>query len=92
MTDNSYNGWTNWETWNVVLWIDNEYAIYQDKMATIIRRERIITPQMVESFVREWFPTGTPDMDETDGGLNAVDWMEIASHWQDEADEEREDA
>ena len=24
MTNNNYNGWTNYETWNVALWIDNE--------------------------------------------------------------------
>ncbi len=23
-TDVSYNGWTNYETWNVVLWIEND--------------------------------------------------------------------
>ena len=23
-----YNGWTNWETWNFKLWIDNEEASY----------------------------------------------------------------
>ena len=23
-----YNGWTNWETWNFKLWIDNEESSY----------------------------------------------------------------
>jgi len=23
-----YNGWTNYETWNVKLWMDNDYAHY----------------------------------------------------------------
>ena len=23
-----YNGWTNYETWNVALWIDNEQDVY----------------------------------------------------------------
>jgi len=28
MTDTTFNGWTNYETWNVALYIQNEYAIY----------------------------------------------------------------
>ena len=27
-TDNTYNGWTNWETWNFKLWIDNDQDLY----------------------------------------------------------------
>lgn len=26
----SYNGWSNYETWNVALWIDNEQGSYSD--------------------------------------------------------------
>ena len=26
--DTTYNGWTNYETWNVALWIQNEYGFY----------------------------------------------------------------
>jgi hypothetical protein len=26
--DKTYNGWTNYETWNVKLWIDNEQGSY----------------------------------------------------------------
>ena len=27
LTDQTYNGWTNYETWNVVLWIQNDESI-----------------------------------------------------------------
>ena len=27
MTDTEYNGWTNYETWNVALWIDNDQGL-----------------------------------------------------------------
>ena len=27
LTDQTYNGWTNYETWNVVLWIQNDEGI-----------------------------------------------------------------
>jgi phytoene dehydrogenase-like protein len=29
MTGDGYNGWTNYETWLVALWLDNEQATYE---------------------------------------------------------------
>lgn len=28
MVAESYNGWSNYETWNVALWIQNEFFLY----------------------------------------------------------------
>jgi hypothetical protein len=27
-TENKYNGWSNYETWNVALWMDNDEGNY----------------------------------------------------------------
>ena len=32
MTDTTYNGWTNYETWNVALYIQNEYNLYLESL------------------------------------------------------------
>ena len=28
VTDTEYNGWTNYETWNVALWLQNDVNLY----------------------------------------------------------------
>ena len=34
-TDNTYNGWTNYETWNAALWIQNDQFLYNTAKACV---------------------------------------------------------
>jgi len=79
---NKYQGWTNWATWNVALWLGNDEPLY--RMARSQReRHGKFTAKSAEAFVRETMPLGTPDMRSSHhrgkhGGLGVVDWKEIA--------------
>jgi len=35
MTDTTYNGWENYETWNVALWIGNDEFLYKTARACV---------------------------------------------------------
>jgi hypothetical protein len=47
LTDSEYNGWTNYETWNVALWIQNDPGLYDlarqfsdyDQLASVLYEE-----------------------------------------------------
>lgn len=75
MTEEKYNGWTNWETWNVSLWLDNDESLYN--------AVRGLTTEALEETTKELMPTGTPDMDSAKE-YNAVNWDEIRCSNEDE--------
>ncbi len=86
----TYNGWTNWATWNVALWVDNREEYYFERLCRInhlMNDGKEWTAEAVEDFVRTIFPEGTPDM--ANGvmmrdGLDAVNYGAIATHWNEE--------
>jgi len=41
-TTTTYNGWANYDTWNVMLWLDNDEPLYREtcRYFEVIRRER----------------------------------------------------
>ena len=91
-----YNGWSNWETWQVPLWVDNEESSYKQKrylLRTLGAGE--CTGEDAKNifdvvFPAESFPFGTPDMER--GDLGKVNWDEIAVHWEEERQEILNDA
>ncbi len=50
MTDTTYNGWTNYETWNASLWIGNDEFLYNTAKACVEYAEANESPY--EKFIR----------------------------------------
>lgn len=81
----AYQGWTNWETWNVALWAGNDEPIYRE-----VRSLRPYTAQKAQLVAQRLYPNGTPDM--RGGGrprgfvdyMKTVNWQEIADAWNEE--------
>jgi len=69
----SFNGYKNWETWNVCLWAAND----EDWYNYCRRHSGNYTATLAEEVTRELWPVGTPDMD-SKAEYESVDWDEVA--------------
>ena len=89
----SYNGWSNYETWNVALWIDNEQCSYSERCGMAKRAD---SANDLANDLKAWVEEMTPDLgasmfaDLLGAALSEVDWYEIAENWYEEAHEDDE--
>ena len=74
-----YNGWSNYETWNVVLWLSNDYEYYQlmqaaegDYRAFCVALEALGGPSRTDDGV-DWYDP-------------AINPLEVTVHFQDMAE------
>jgi hypothetical protein len=88
-----YQGWANWQTWNVALWFGNDEGLYHSAIDEA-RRRGGFDADSAEEFVWEIFPEGTPDFDkgprEVARQYREVDWQEIADDFNEMAGFEQE--
>ena len=90
--DTSYNGWSNYETWNVNLWLSNDEPTY--KYCVMLSKtfcEPIELAKRLEQFVLGFKPEikmvgacGSPTgvfSDLLNAALSEVNWREIAESY-----------
>jgi len=102
--DTRYNGWANYETWAVNLWIENEEPTYDE--ARDMTREALdenededTATYILSKRIKEWVADMTPDLGASLAGdllgaaLSEVRWYEIAEAWvREEVAERKRDA
>ena len=55
MTDTTYNGWKNWATWNVALWLGNDEGLYR------LSRRFVNYKDLADHLVNDCCNAMTPD-------------------------------
>lgn len=58
--EKTYNGWANYETWNVSLWLNNDEGLYDSMVEYARRAVRPKYREFVDTYLSE-FSKGTPD-------------------------------
>jgi len=56
----SYNGWPNYETWNVMLWLDNDEPMYRFYRGEV-KRMKVLAANAKEIALQAFSVRATPD-------------------------------
>ena len=86
MTTKSYNGWTNYETWNVKLWIDNDQGsqeYWAEQATNHLERDEDCAVDVLAATLKEEHTQALPDVtgfaaDLLNAAMSEVNWREIA--------------
>ena len=96
MTDETYNGWTNRQTWLVHLWLTNDEGTYNatreivaDRLASDMETDRYILGGILEDWTEqviygEDVAPANLSTDLVNDALGRVNWAEIADAFTEE--------
>lgn len=92
-----YQGWSNWETWCVNLWIGNELDLYEDLVAIIQERTTIELKakhlsEVVEVLIDEEIMVNSLSDDLVTRALERVNWEEIIRNRSTDLEEVRDES
>lgn len=78
--DNTYNGWTNYETWCVSRWLNNDEPLYDMVMEIVGTVAPDMLARSIRDMVEDMNPLATVGMysDLIGYSLQKVNWDEIA--------------
>lgn len=94
----TYNGWKNYETWAVGLWIDNEEPTSEHKNELVLQsRANPAQAWWLAGQIKDWVQGWTASdllpnkeasltSDLLGAALSEVDWDELAKAWIEDAD------
>ena len=101
----AYNGWKNYETWNVALWIDRVTAsslaeeTWKDAEATSYSTRLEVAKASLADRLKDWIEEQNPLANEAsmfadlmNAALSEVDWYEIAENFLEDVDKEPEES
>ena len=92
--DQGYNGWKNYETWAMALWIDNDEGLYNESRELVRRngglRERYEVADALKDMMEELRPELEASVwsDLLSAAFSEVDWFEIAENYIEEVQAE----
>jgi len=95
-----YNGWTNYETWNVALWLDNEQymqELWSSRARELLEDEEEYPNAILQDELKEYIEdnntlAGDASMysDLLGAAIDSVNWYELAQSFLDDAKTELE--
>lgn len=76
MSDETYNGYTNYETWNLMLWLMNDEGYYDTMDDRTPKVGGWDVDDLKQFCMEDLLPDGTPDFD-SPNDYKKVNWEEI---------------